>query len=365
MTWVKTPDVAQYKGADWNNFIQKVPNCSVNQAKRIAMKNPAITFFFFCREGIILEGPVEEKYGPFNPGDAVFFSGEPWYGSAPQCDGYKKDRMTIAYINNCTPANFLTGGDYTMADGSSSIDVVCIFAANLNITMPSGYIQLAKNMTIPQGYPIACASPTIANETLPIIKQLQDKGIIVLLTILGNHDAAGWSNFSDEATATNFAQQLQEVVNTYGLDGIDIDDEYSNPDDQIPNSLVMVTSIMQQLMPGSIISKALFADLQYFSTTYNGKTLANTLTYGWEMSYGGNPEYRLPPYVNVGMQSLNVSCGFWSGQNYYPADQAVQWVMTNNYGGSMIYAFEEAANVTLMGQIVTDMYGSGNWNKTS
>src|SRR5512140_2781775 len=98
MAWTKTPNVAQYKGADWKNFIRKEPNCTPERARRIALQNPRITFFFFCRQEMVLEGPVFEKYGAFHPGDAVFFSGEPWFGSAPQCDSYQKNKMTVAYV---------------------------------------------------------------------------------------------------------------------------------------------------------------------------------------------------------------------------------------------------------------------------
>ncbi len=33
--------------------------------------------------------------GEFKPKDAVFFSGKPWYGSAPQADSYEKDESPI------------------------------------------------------------------------------------------------------------------------------------------------------------------------------------------------------------------------------------------------------------------------------
>jgi hypothetical protein len=41
------------------------------------------TFFFYCRGPLDL-GPGKQ----FRAGDAVFFAGQPWWGSAPQCDGY-------------------------------------------------------------------------------------------------------------------------------------------------------------------------------------------------------------------------------------------------------------------------------------
>jgi len=40
----------------------------------------------------------------------------------------------------------------------------------------------------------------------------------------------------------------------------------------------------------------------------------------------------------------------------------VQWLLDNGYAGIMVYAFESQANVDLMGQLVNDWYGPGNWN---
>lgn len=350
-----------FKGADWNTLIKRVPNCTPEEAKRIAVKTPEISFFFFCREFMVLE-TLGDK-GIFNPGDAVFFSGQPWYGSAPQCNSYEKTGLSVAYVSI---DKLQTTGCYTMADGSAAVDIVCIFAANINKKpFPSGAVALAPNTKVPEGYPYVVGGSDYASLTAADIQKLQNKGITVLLTLLNNHDATGWSEFPDVATATNFSEQLKEVVDRLGLDGIDIDDEYS-AGEPIPSSLVTVTTIMKQLMPGNIISKALWADYEYFTPKYENNTLADNLTYGWEMGYGGNPEYRLPPYVNFGMATNTLVCGFWSGQMSpsRPPSSDVSWLKENNYEGVMVYAFQEQPNIDLLGELVNDWNGNGNWNKT-
>jgi len=356
MAWIKTPDVAMYKEANWDGFIKKVPNCTPEMAKRIAWQNPAVTFFFFCREYMVLENLGAE--GVFNPGDAVFFSGEPWFGSASQCDSYQKNYMTIAYLNVKTPEQFRETACYVLADGSPAIDVVCIFAGNYaSDELP--YLR-ANNNDPPTTKPFNPDIQAVLDSGA--VKDLQDKGLIVLLTVLNGHAPVGWSEFTSETDATDFANYLKSIVDEYGLDGIDIDDEYSSgtPND---TSLIMVTSIMQQLMPDKIISKALWSDLEYFQSSYQGKTLAETLTYGWEMSYGAPPEDVLPPYVSAGMAKNTVSKGFWSGSPSPTPDADVKWIKDNGYGGIMIYAFEEQSNIDLMGTLVNDLYGQGNWNK--
>jgi hypothetical protein len=85
MNWIMTPNVAQYGGANWNNWIATQNFGSVADAQNYAVQNPDITFFFYARQYMILSNGRS-----FNPGDAAFFSGQPWFGSAPQCDSYQK-----------------------------------------------------------------------------------------------------------------------------------------------------------------------------------------------------------------------------------------------------------------------------------
>ncbi len=85
--WIKKDNVAQYQEASWDGLIAKIPSTTVEAAKQYADANPKITFFFYCRAYMNLGSK-----GIFNPGDAVFFSGGPWYGSAPQCDAYEKSK---------------------------------------------------------------------------------------------------------------------------------------------------------------------------------------------------------------------------------------------------------------------------------
>src|SRR5437763_11495192 len=120
MPWTKTPNVAMYGQADWSGYQKTVSNCSPQQAQRIAILDPAIRFFFFARETMVLTNPSWPEPKVFQPGDAVFFTGDPWWGSAPQCDAYQKNGLSVAYIgslNASDPTSPLVAADYVTAQG--------------------------------------------------------------------------------------------------------------------------------------------------------------------------------------------------------------------------------------------------------
>jgi hypothetical protein len=78
---IKVPNVAMYGEANWDNYLYTQNFPSVDAA--LQGTQTAASFFFYCRGSLILSNGRS-----FNPGDAVFFTGVPWWGSAPQCDSY-------------------------------------------------------------------------------------------------------------------------------------------------------------------------------------------------------------------------------------------------------------------------------------
>ncbi|GGY74325.1 hypothetical protein GCM10011613_19640 [Cellvibrio zantedeschiae] len=87
VAFTRVADVAQYMGADWANEVRRDKALTLDQAKAIAAANPKITYFFITKGGQMSLGAK----GVFRSGDAVFFSGKPWYGSAPGlADAYEK-----------------------------------------------------------------------------------------------------------------------------------------------------------------------------------------------------------------------------------------------------------------------------------
>lgn len=264
--------------------------------------------------------------------------------------------ISIAYINPSDPAALRALGDTKDAQGNRAIDLVCIFAANLNVVPKEGAVRLAPQINVPAGGTLACGNLNIqAALQSDAIAYLQGKGIKVVLTFLNNWDSTGWSEFSSETDAENFALQLQDIVTQYHLDGIDIDDEYSAGTDNT-ESLAMVTTIMRKLMPNIIISKALFQDQQYFnkSYTYQGYTgsLEKNLTYGAYMAYGNPPQDGLPQYLTLGMNKKALLMGYNSDS---PSNKdEVTWLKQQGYAGIMVYNCVPDGNLPLLVKLVDD-----------
>lgn len=265
--------------------------------------------------------------------------------------------LTTAYISPQSVTQFQDIANWRLADGSPAIGFVCIFAANY--AADSLPFLRANNNNPPTNQQFNDNIQDVLDSGA--IAFLQSQGIKVLLTITNGWASVGWSEFTSQSDAQDFVDYLAGIVAQYGLDGIDIDDEYSTGTPQ-SDSLAMVTTLMRQTMPDKLITKALWSDLQYFGVQWDGSTLEQNLDFGWQMTYGMPAKLMLPPYATAGMAPATVSKGYWSSQPPASVSEDVAWIKDNGYGGVMIFGFENEANVDLMGELVNDLYGPGNWN---
>lgn len=263
-----------------------------------------------------------------------------------RCRAQKTGPVTVAYIE-VNDHSMLSAGKYTLANGGAQvIDVAVIFAANINYDGTNAYLSCNENVQ------------NVLDNVATQVRPLQQKGIKVLLSILGNHQGAGFANFPTQAAADAFAQQLADAVNLYGLDGIDFDDEYAeygNNGTGQPNdfSFVYLVQALRQKLPDKLIT---LYDIGPASDrlTYNGQSIANTFDYAWNPYYGtwGVPS---GPTSKSRLSPAAVS---YTATSSATAASLAQRTVDEGYGVFLTYNLTESDTSAYMSAFTQKLYGS-------
>ncbi len=150
-------------------------------------------------------------------------------------------KITIYVETN--DVNPLNAGDYLLSDGTPYASIVELFASNIHKEIVGGIVR-------PTLYLNDKMTNLLENGgTEKYIKPLQDKGIKVLLTVLGDWAGIGLANMND-TQAEQFAKILAYAVEKYGLDGIGFDDEYANYSSSlVSGSFGNIITKLRGLMP--------------------------------------------------------------------------------------------------------------------
>ena len=358
MAFEMTSNMVPDEGSDWGEYTVE-PACPWPRAQRVAMRDANIKSFFICRTAARFKGKT------FAPGDAVFVRTAAPLKKNTSCDTYQKRFFNVGYLDPRHVPLRHAGTLRLVSDHRLFFDIVCLLAASMHGAAVD--VRLAFNEGLDH----------TLNRTADVAA-LQSLGITVLLSVMGDWGDAGWSKFPDTdagaAAADKFAKLLVGIVDKYGLDGIDIDDEYSN-DYANDSSLIMVTSKLRELAPGIVISKALWSDRSYFTQLWKGKTLAQQLTYGWEMTYSDttgisrlNQYTDDPPRPEMRMQKHQLALGV---RNYSddPVNSTPQEAVTtqtkqvkdSSYGGMMIFGVEDIARAVPFTTLVSkELYDGQN-----
>ncbi|APJ03631.1 glycosyl hydrolase family 18 protein [Silvanigrella aquatica] len=231
-------------------------------------------------------------------------------------------KMSYVEVNSNNLSNI---GCYVRSDnGKPYIDFTSIFAANIN----------GSDINSPEIYFNPQVSHLLNND-YDQISNLQKKGVKVLITLLGNHQDAGWACLTQDAAKQKFAKEIVNMVNKYKLDGVDIDDEYST----CFSNRTSISDLAHYIkndpnFNGKILTKALFNDDFDFSRS----KLAKYLDYGWEMTYSSsNFASRLNRYLKYGMNKEHLFLGGNANQSSSFSSSISNYVKTNDFGGAMIY----------------------------
>lgn len=272
------------------------------------------------------------------------------HSSPHKSNGHHKpahDPISVAYIevNNY---HLSSVGDYVLAStGASVFDIGIIFAANINYDG-----QQAQLFCNPQ---VQATLDDAANQ----IRPLQAKGIKVLLSILGNHQGAGFANFADRASAAAFAKQLADIVEQYDLDGIDFDDEYADygtNDTAQPNaySFVYLVSALRRLLPHKIIS---LYDIGPASTalSYGGVEVGKLLDYSWNPYYGS---WLVPDVPGLHKKELGPAAIEINATDTATAASLAQETIDEHYGVYLTYNLPDDDSHDYLSAFTQPLYGS-------
>ena len=258
----------------------------------------------------------------------------------------KSGPVSVAYVevNNNSMVNV---GKYTLASGGANVfDIAVIFAANINYDGSNAYLSFNPQVQ------------SVLDNVATQVRPLQAQGIKVELSILGNHQGAGFANFPSQSAAAAFAQQLSNAVTQYGLDGIDFDDEYAdygtNGTGQ-PNasSFVYLIQALRNDMPNKLI------------TMYDIGPAASSLTYGGTdvgplFDYAWNPYYDSwnVPSINLPSSQLSPAAIDVTSTPSSDAASLAQQTVDGGYGVFMTYNLGASDIHDYISSFTNVLYGS-------
>lgn len=249
----------------------------------------------------------------------------------------------VVFLNNPSPQDVKDIAHYRVkSTGQPFFSDLVLFAANINGSTPNTPV-LYYNTEM----------SAILKDNIDAVRQLQNAGIKVQISYLGNHQNAGWSCNMTSRTATRLGNAMVSEVVKYGLDGINVDDEYSTCSGSASSFYAVLKAIRgNPYFSGKTLSKALWSDSQYFRSPNNA---ADQLTEGYEMTYAGSVGY-LAPYVGYGMSKSSLFLGI--SPEFSSASQArtiAQNVAGGGYQGVMIWAPNAFLDRTAAAQYYTEI----------
>ncbi|GAA2031690.1 endo-beta-N-acetylglucosaminidase family protein [Catenulispora yoronensis] len=258
----------------------------------------------------------------------------------------KNGPLSVAYIE-VNSNSMVNVGKYTLAgSGANVFDIGVIFAANINYNGSQAYLSFNPQVQ------------SVLDNAATQIRPLQAKGIKVELSILGNHQGAGFANFTSKAAATAFAKQLSDAVTKYGLDGIDFDDEYAdygvNGTPQ-PNasSFVYLIQALRGYMPNKLIT---LYDIGPSASrlSYRGVNVTSMFNYAWNPWYGSFDV----PSINLPAGHLGPAAIDFGSTSAADAAGMAQQTISGGYGVYLTYNLTSTDIHSYISSFTNVLYGA-------
>lgn len=229
----------------------------------------------------------------------------------------------------------------------SAFDIGIIFAANINYDSVNkkAYLHLNERVT-----------ETLDNAESQI-RPVQARGTKVLLSILGNHQGAGFANFTSYASADAFAAELADVVERFNLDGIDFDDECaeygvngtSHPNNQ--SFIWLVQALRNRLGSDKLITLYNIGPAAYNSAS--NPNLNPLINYAWNPYYG---TWSVPNISGMGVSKLGPAA-VEVGTNKTNAKNLARRTKQGNYGVFVMYNLSSANSSDFISVVTRELYG--------
>lgn len=240
--------------------------------------------------------------------------------------------FSFVEVNKTNPLNNL---NFTLKNsGKPLVDVVVLFSANINYDEATDKVYINNNSNVQH----------LLTNRAKYLQPLKDKGIKVLLSIMGNWDRAGIAGLS-KARAKLFAQELKKTCEMYDLDGVFFDDEYSKY--QTPPSAGFVTPSYDAAarltyetklaMPDKLVTVYVYEMTASFPNPVDGVPAGNFVDYAFQdygryydlsKNYPGLPKSRMAQ----ASQEFNL--------NKYATSETLRDLRAKGYGAHMIFAMD-------------------------
>lgn len=244
----------------------------------------------------------------------------------PNC--HKEGGLQVISCMEVNDANPLYNLCFTLENsGKYFFDQVILFSGNINYNPETQEVYNYNNENITQ----------CLRYKEKYLKPLQEKGMKVILGILGNHDRSSITRLNDEGCKA-FAAELAANVYAYELDGVFFDDEYSSPGNYPGfvryNNFSRLAYECKQAMPDKLVEAYVLSGTRS-AEAVEDKQPGDFIDYGIH-DYGGSKDLssNYPGMPKTGMIMNSIECA----QDIFGDAEDYQYIRINGYGGTMFFA---------------------------
>lgn len=269
----------------------------------------------------------------------------------PNC--HKEGGLQVISCMEVNDDNPLFNMCFTLENsGKYFFDQVILFSGNINYNAETQEVYNYNNENVAH----------LLKNSEKYLKPLQEKGMKVILGILGNHDRSAITNLSNEG-CKKFAAELKAVVDAYNLDGIFWDDEYSSPGNYpgfvSGNNWSRLCYECKRAMPDKLQEAYVYSGTRSASAITDEDGVVHQpgefVDYAIH-DYGGSSDvssnYPGMPKTSMILYSMEFARGYYSSQSSF------ERVKNEGFGGTMIFSLGPSkTRLTYMNYVAQAFYG--------